>query len=139
MTPETIQQLRKDLRRDEGLRLKPYLDTADKWTIGYGRNLSDRGISKDEAEFLLAEDVKLVLADIRATFPWVLDETQNRQRAFANLLFNLGQSRLLTFKNTLANWAAGRHQRAADGIRASLYAKQVGARAERIAQLVEQG
>jgi len=139
MTPETVQQLRSDLKRDEGLRLKPYLDTVGKVSIGYGRNLDDRGISEDEAEFLLAEDVKLVLNDIRHLFPWVLNETQNRQRAFANLLFNLGATKLGKFKNTLAHWAAGQHQKAADGIRASLYAKQVGARAERIAKLVEQG
>jgi len=139
MTPETVQQLRADLKRDEGLRLKPYLDTVGKVSIGFGRNLDDRGISEDEAEFLLAEDVKLVLNDIRHLFPWVLNETQNRQRAFANLLFNLGATKLGKFKNTLAHWAAGQHQKAADGIRASLYAKQVGARAERIAKLVEQG
>lgn len=139
MTPETVQQLRADLRRDEGVRLKPYRDTVGKLTIGIGRNLDDRGISNDEAEFLLAEDVKLVLTEIRTVFPWVLNETQNRQRAFANLLFNLGTTRLSKFKNTLAHWASGQHQKAADGIRASLYAKQVGARAERVAQLVEKG
>lgn len=139
MTPQTIHQLRTDLRRDEGVRLKPYRDTVGKLTIGVGRNLDDRGISNDEAEFLLAEDVKLVLAEIRIKFPWVLNETQNRQRAFANLLFNLGSTRLGKFKNTLAHWAAGQHQKAADGIRNSLYATQVGARAERIAQLIEKG
>ena len=139
MTPETIQQLRKDLQRDEGLRLLPYRDTVGKLTIGYGRNLDDRGISKDEAEFLLADDVKLVIGEIRTTFPWVLNETQNRQRAFANMLFNLGTPKMLGFKNTLAAWMNGQYQKAADGIRRSKYAAQVGARAERIAQLVERG
>jgi len=37
----------------EGLRLKPYLDTSGKWTIGVGRNLSDSGISEEEAFYLL--------------------------------------------------------------------------------------
>jgi lysozyme len=45
------------LKRDEGLRLKPYQDTVGKWTIGYGRNLDDRGISKYEAEAMLRNDV----------------------------------------------------------------------------------
>lgn len=38
-------KLEKDLIRDEGLRLKPYRCTADKLTIGVGRNLEDNGIN----------------------------------------------------------------------------------------------
>ena len=38
------------LRRHEGFRPLPYKCTAGKWTIGYGRNLSDNGISDVECE-----------------------------------------------------------------------------------------
>ena len=38
------------LRRDEGVRFKPYQDTVGKWTIGVGRNLSDKGINWVEAQ-----------------------------------------------------------------------------------------
>ena len=48
------------LKRHEGLRLKPYQDTIGKLTIGYGRNLDDRGISKEEAEYLLRNDISRV-------------------------------------------------------------------------------
>ena len=41
------------LKRHEGLKLKPYKCTADKLTIGVGRNLEDVGISEEEAEMLL--------------------------------------------------------------------------------------
>ena len=37
----------------EGLELKPYQCTADKLTIGVGRNIEDRGITEDEARYLL--------------------------------------------------------------------------------------
>ena len=37
------------LKRHEGFRAFPYLDTVGKLTIGYGRNLSDVGISIEEA------------------------------------------------------------------------------------------
>ena len=39
--------------RHEGLRLKPYRDTAGKLTIGVGRNLDDVGVSEAEAFALL--------------------------------------------------------------------------------------
>ncbi|HAC30701.1 MAG TPA: lysozyme, partial [Marinobacter hydrocarbonoclasticus] len=50
--------LKTQLKRHEGLRLKPYLDTASspRLTIGYGRNLEDVGISRDEADFMLDND-----------------------------------------------------------------------------------
>ena len=41
------------LMRQEGLRLKPYKCTGDKLTIGYGRNLEDRGITESEAMAML--------------------------------------------------------------------------------------
>ena len=46
-------KLLSDLVRDEGLRLRPYADTVGKTTIGVGRNLTDVGISHDEALALL--------------------------------------------------------------------------------------
>lgn len=44
------------LQFEEGLRVKPYKCTADRWTIGYGRNLQDNGISQQEAELLACWD-----------------------------------------------------------------------------------
>jgi lysozyme len=46
------------IKTHEGLRLNVYQCTAGKNTIGYGRNLDDNGISKDEADFMLRNDVK---------------------------------------------------------------------------------
>jgi len=50
------QLLRSQIERHEGLRLKPYLDTATppRLTIGYGRNLDDVGITREEADYMLA-------------------------------------------------------------------------------------
>ena len=44
------------LRLDEGLRLKPYIDSLGHMTIGYGRALNRRGITKQEAEWMLEDD-----------------------------------------------------------------------------------
>ena len=51
--------LRDLLERHEGRRAFPYLDTVGKLTIGVGRNLSDRGLSEDEIDLLLASDIAI--------------------------------------------------------------------------------
>ena len=48
------------LRRHEGLRLNPYHCSENKLTLGIGRNLEDRGITEEEALFLLNNDIKRV-------------------------------------------------------------------------------
>jgi len=62
--------IKKLLIKHEGLRLKPYLDTEGKLTIGVGRNLDDVGISKEEAMYLLGNDIQRAILSARDTFPW---------------------------------------------------------------------
>ena len=52
------------IRRHEGLRLRPYHCTANRLTIGYGRNLEDRGITEEEAEYLLENDLKAIREEL---------------------------------------------------------------------------
>ena len=59
-----------DLTRSDGLRLKPYRDSAGKLTIGVGRNLDDNGISEAEARLLLARDVDDAWRDLDDNCPW---------------------------------------------------------------------
>lgn len=124
---------------DEGLRLKPYKDTAGKTTIGVGRNLDDVGISKTEAMMLLGADIDKACADLDKFLPWWRDMTEARQQALANMVFNLGITKLQTFANTLQAMKTGRYADAAAGMRNSLWAKQVGARSERLARMMENG
>ena len=86
-----------ELVTDEGLRLRPYVDTVGKVTVGIGRNLTGKGISKREAFDLLDHDLDECVADL-AAFPWFLMLDAVRQRAMVNLRFNLGPSRLRSFK-----------------------------------------
>ena len=46
-----------DLKRDEGVKLNPYKCTAGKLTIGVGRNLDDVGITEEESDMLLKNDL----------------------------------------------------------------------------------
>ena len=44
------------IKRDEGLKLEPYLDTTGHLTVGWGRNLQN-GILLDEAELMFQNDL----------------------------------------------------------------------------------
>lgn len=139
MSPEERAILLEELDRDEGREKFPYVDTVGKITIGVGRNLTDRGLSDDEIDYLLQNDIDLVLDQMEAAFPWAIRMTSARQRVLANMLFNMGLKTLRGFRHTLAAMERGDYAAAAMGMRASKWARQVGARAERLARLMERG
>lgn len=132
-------RLIEQLRIDEGVRYKPYKDTVGKLTIGVGRNLDDRGLSPDEVDYLLSNDIKIVEADLDRALPWWRNMTDARQEVLANMCFNLGISRLLGFKNTLQFMKDGKYEAAARGMEASMWFRQVGGRAQRLVKMMEKG
>jgi lysozyme len=127
------------LTRDEGVRLFPYIDSVGKTTIGVGRNLTDVGISRDEADYLLSNDIARATTELAASLPWTASLNDARRGALINLLFNLGLHGLLSFKNMLASLENGNPTDAAKHLLDSNYATQVGARAHRLAQQLETG
>ncbi len=133
------EQLLVELERDEGLRLKPYTDTVGKLTIGIGRNLTDVGLRAAEARQLCATDVAEVEVALDRHVPWWRAMSDARQRALLNMGFNLGWPRLAQFRLTLGHLEAGRYAEAADECLRSTWARQVGDRAERIAQQFREG
>lgn len=131
-------ELMADLKRDEGLRLKPYRDSVGKLTIGYGRNLDDNGITEDEAGMLLDFDVTVVTTELDRVLPWWRAMPLPARRGLANMCFNLGLPRLRGFVKMLAALRSGDWYAAADEALDSRWARQVGARADRIARLYRQ-
>lgn len=131
--------LAKQLTLDEGKKNKPYKDTVNKTTIGVGRNLDDVGLSDDEIQHLLENDIDRVIGDLDVALPWWSALSEERQQVIANMCFNLGITRLLAFKNTLDAMEEGRYDAAANGMMASLWARQVGARAIRLADRMRKG
>lgn len=128
-----------ELRRDEGVRLKPYKDSVGKLTIGVGRNLDDMGISEVECEMLLQNDMVAHCMELDRKLPWWRTLGEVRQRVLANMAFNLGVTRLLGFKNTLALIESGQYAKAADEMLNSTWAKQVGLRATRLSGMMRTG
>src|SRR4030042_478069 len=127
------------LKKHEGIRLKPYLDTVGKLTIGVGRNLDDVGISKDEAEMMLSNDIDRSIYDLNRHLPWWINLDETRQMVLIDMCFNLGISRLLGFENTLKSIASGEYEIASQQMLQSKWAGQVGNRAKKLSQMMKEG
>ena len=90
---ESDMNLQEMLIIDEGLRLKAYECTAGKVTIGVGRNLDDKGISREEAMLMLNSDIEEFRqalandADIGEIFQ---AQDDVRKQALINMAFNMG-------------------------------------------------
>lgn len=123
----------------EGLRRKPYRCTAGKLTIGVGRNLDDRGISTDEAMYMLANDIRDSRRELSAAFPWFDKLDEVRQAVLIDMCVNLGLSRLQGFRNTMALIGVGKYEAAAQEMLNSKWAEQVGRRAQRLSRMMATG
>lgn len=123
----------------EGMRRKPYRCTAGKLTIGVGRNLDDRGISPDEAMYMLANDIRDSRRELSAAFPWFDKLDEVRQAVLIDMCVNLGLSRLQGFRNTLSLIGVGKYEAAAQEMLNSKWAEQVGRRAQRLSRMMATG
>ena len=134
-----ITSLEDQLIDHEGLELKPYRCTAEKLTIGVGRNIEDRGITEDEARYLLKNDIKIVEDELLERKPLVAGLDSVRQRVLVDMGFNVGLPILMKFQNM---WAAIEEEdwdEASAQMMDSRWAKQVGRRAERLCQAMSTG
>ena len=122
----------------EGLRLKPYRCTAGKLTIGVGRNLDDKGISKEEALFLLRNDIATVTTQLQK-YDWYINADPIRQKVLVDMAYNLGVGGLLKFRKMIAALERGDYEGAADQMLDSRWAEQVGYRAVRLAEMMRSG
>ena len=139
MTPADFAILRELVKQDEGLRLKPYTDTVGKLTIGYGRNLTDNGITSSEATTMLEHDLEIAVAQLTQAHPGVLQLAPARQIALANMAFNIGTAKIGGFHQMWNAIDRGAFETAAVEMLDSKWATQVGARATRLAEMMRSG
>lgn len=125
------------LKRHEGLRLTVYDCTAGKKTIGYGRNLEDRGITEREAEELLDNDIEAIETQLRNSFDFYIGLTDMRKAVLIDLTFNLGMAGLKSFKKMLSALYKKDYTEAKNQLLDSRYAGQVPNRAQELAELLE--
>lgn len=141
-------KLRAELSRDEDRVPYAYQDSLGYWTIGVGHLIDKRKggrISERITDLLLDEDIAEKVADLDRELPWWRTLSDPRQRVLINMCFNLGigsrkpPTGLLAFKNTLAAIERGDWWAAKRGMLDSKWAKQVGARADRLAAMMLKG
>lgn len=131
--------MRAELSRDEGRRKMLYRDTVGKVSGGVGRNFTDKGLRDDEIDLMLDNDISESETELDKVAGWWRSMNDVRQRVLLNMHFNMGWSVLSTFKNTLGHMKAGDYGQAADGMLASKWARQVGLRAVRLADMMRTG
>lgn len=132
-----LEKFKPMLKKHEGLRLKPYRCTAGKLTIGYGRNLDDRGITEEEADRLLHNDILLCSLQLDRDLPWWKYHPENVQMVLMDMCFNLGISGLLEFKRTLGYIRDQKYSAAAVEMLKSKWSSQVGARAKELSVMIQ--
>ena len=132
-------KLIEQLKRHEGVKLKPYFDTVGKCTIGIGRNLDDIGITEKEAEMLLEHDIQEAVVQLTRRFAWTRDLDEVRFAALINFTFNVGIGTVSKFVNAMALLKDGKYDMAADEFLQSRWAKQVGQRAVEVTEQIRTG
>ncbi len=138
--PMDRHRLTESLKAHEGLELTPYLDTTGNLTVGYGHNLN-LPIGQAEADAYLDADIDTAIAGAKRALGEeafeALDDT--RQEVLVEMAFNLGGAGLAKFRNALAAVREGDYVHAASEMLDSLWARQVGGRAEALATRMSDG
>jgi len=129
-------KLVKMLKDDEGLVLKPYKCPTGFLTIGYGRNLEARGISVDEAEILLHNDIKNVTFQLHKSFPEWTKYPSDIRIVLICMGFQLGVGGLMNFRKMISALQKNDFQTAANEMLDSQWAKQTPKRAKKLADIV---
>jgi lysozyme len=88
---------------------------------------------------LLDGDIRLLEIELFRALPWASALDDVRQRVLLDMAFNLGLPGLLQFKRTLEAIRTGQYQQAATMMLDSLWARQVGQRAERLSRMMATG
>ena len=144
----------------EGMVLTVYEDSLGIETIGIGRNLKDRGISKEEldymdipnmdvvyehgiteadARYLAMNDIKIVENELCKVHECVENLDAVRQLILMDMAFNMGVPRLCRFKKM---WAAIHEQKfesASLEMMDSRWSRQVGRRAVILSEAMKAG
>ena len=136
-----MSELTEMLRKHEGVRDKVYLCSAGYETIGVGRNISEDGLglSDDEIDYLLSNDIKRVREELTEEYYWFSGLDEARQDAMIDISFNLGQTRLRGFVKSLEAMAREDFDTAADEFMDSKWSEQVGDRAVEVTEIIRTG
>lgn len=131
-----MDELTQRIKLHEGFDPSAYKDSLGYWTIGYGALIDKRKggrLSQAACDFILNEQIEEARDElVNQSFYKFLDAV--RQDALTELVFSMGLSNLLMFKNMLNALQVKDYIRAAEELNDSLWAVQVGS--QRSADLI---
>ena len=135
-------KLMEELERDEGVIYKIYKDHLGYPTFGIGHLIvegdAEKGqsvgtpVSKDRVTTAFDADIKIVLTDCVRLFNDFDELPEEVQRVIANMMFNMGYTRLNKFNNFKAAVKTRDWDKAADEMIDSKWYRQVTVRANRL-------
>ena len=139
-----IEQLRKELEVDEGVKYEIYNDHLGYPTFGIGHLVRDSDpeagaalgtpISEDRVIEAFESDIETVLSDCETLYPNFDSLPEEAQLIIANMMFNLGYPRLSKFKGMKRGVDSEDWNAAADEMVDSRWYKQVTNRANRLVE-----
>ncbi len=143
-----IEKLRKQLIIDEGQVNEIYLDHLGYPTFGIGHLVLESDgeygagvgtiVSEERVVEVFERDVQTVIEDCKILHDGWDDYPEEVKQIVANMMFNMGRTRLSKFKNHNAALVAGDWKEAAKEGRDSRWYRQVTNRAERLMSRLEE-
>ena len=134
-----IEKLKEELKQDEGYVEKIYRDSLGFLTCGWGHHLYlGSRINQTIAEEFLKMDIADAISDYyRFQKATGVKLDPRRARVIINMLFNMGLPKVLGFKNMIKALKDKNYEKAAREMINSKWAIQVGDRAKRLANLMQ--
>jgi lysozyme len=146
MDENSMEKLISTLKRHEGVKTHAYRDSLGILTIGCGRNINNSskdkgiGISIDEIEYMLQNDIERTIKELSQEYVWFNDMEEGARRdGIINMHFNLGRFRFAGFKKAIAHMESGSYDAAATEFLDSRWAKQVKGRALEVTDMIKSG
>lgn len=142
-----VDKLRHELEIDEGRVDEIYLDHLGFPTFGIGHLITESdaedglpvgtAISSQRVEAVFEEDVELVCDDCIHLFPNFFDLPEAAQLVIANMMFNMGRTRLSKFLKFIAAVNENNWMEASAEMKDSRWYNQVTKRAQRLRDRIE--
>ena len=135
-------QLKEELANDEGCKYEVYLDHLGYPTFGIGHLITDNDpecgtsvgteVSSDRVQEAFDSDIETVLSECERLYEDFGDLPEEVQLIIANMMFNMGYTRLSKFKGMKRGVDARDWETAADEMVDSRWYNQVPNRADRL-------
>ena len=142
-----MQNLIEMLKRHEGEvvtngRHLIYKCSKGHWTIGIGRNVDVNGglgLSDDEVDYLLENDIARVIKELSSEFRWFADLDDVRRDAMIDISFNLGATRLRKFVRALDAMERADYESASEEFLDSDWSRTVKGRSVELSAMIVTG